>query len=32
MSKVYRYLLRTNEDGLTTLESEMQFINLIFTC
>ena len=26
MSKVYRYLLRTNEDGLTSLESEMQFI------
>lgn len=30
MSKVYRYLLRTNEDGLTTLESEMQFINSYF--
>jgi sensor histidine kinase YesM len=25
MSKVYRYLLRNNEEGLTTLESEMQF-------
>lgn len=30
MSKVYRYLLRTNEEGLTTLESEMQFINSYF--
>jgi LytS/YehU family sensor histidine kinase len=30
MSKVYRYLLRTNEDGLTTLESEMQFIHSYF--
>ncbi|HEX6193624.1 MAG TPA: histidine kinase [Chitinophagaceae bacterium] len=30
MSKVYRYLLRTNEDGLTTLESEMQFIYSYF--
>jgi len=30
MSKVYRYLLRTNEDGLTSLESEMQFINSYF--
>ena len=30
MSKVYRYLLRTNEDGLTTLESEMQFIQSYF--
>lgn len=30
MSKVYRYLLRTNEDGLTTLESEMQFISSYF--
>jgi sensor histidine kinase YesM len=26
MSKVYRYLLRTNEEGLTTLDSDMQFI------
>ena len=30
MSKVYRYLLRTNEEGLTTLESEMQFIYSYF--
>jgi sensor histidine kinase YesM len=30
MSKVYRYLLRTNEDGLTTLEAEMQFIHSYF--
>lgn len=30
MSKVYRYLLRTNEEGLTTLESEMQFIHSYF--
>lgn len=30
MSKVYRYLLRTNEEGLTTLESEMQFISSYF--
>src|SRR5687768_13651504 len=30
MSKVFRYLLRTNEDGLTSLESEMQFINSYF--
>jgi sensor histidine kinase YesM len=30
MSKVYRYLLRTNEDGLTTLDSEMQFIQSYF--
>jgi sensor histidine kinase YesM len=30
MSKVYRYLLRTNEEGLTSLESEMQFINSYF--
>ncbi len=30
MSKVYRYLLRTNEDGLTSLESEMQFIQSYF--
>jgi len=30
MSKVYRYLLRTNEDGLTTLGSEMEFIYSYF--
>ena len=30
MSKVYRYLLRTNEDGLTTLETELQFIHSYF--
>jgi sensor histidine kinase YesM len=30
MSKVYRYLLRSNEDGLTTLESEMNFIQSYF--
>jgi sensor histidine kinase YesM len=30
MSKVYRYLLRTNEEGLTSLESEMQFIQSYF--
>ncbi|HWC55280.1 MAG TPA: histidine kinase [Chitinophagaceae bacterium] len=30
MSKVYRYLLRNNEEGLTTLESEMQFIHSYF--
>jgi len=30
MSKVYRYLLRNNEEGLTTLESEMQFIQSYF--
>jgi len=30
MSKVYRYLLRTNEDGLTTLDSEMDFIHSYF--
>lgn len=30
MSKVYRYLLRTNEDGLTTLETELQFIQSYF--
>ncbi len=27
MAKVYRYLLRTNEGELTTLESELSFIN-----
>ena len=26
LSKVYRYLLRTNEDGLTTLQTEIKFI------
>lgn len=26
LSKVYRYLLRNNEDGLSTLENEMRFI------
>jgi sensor histidine kinase YesM len=30
MSKVYRYLLRSNEDGLTTLEKELQFISSYF--
>jgi sensor histidine kinase YesM len=30
MSKVYRYLLRTNEDGLTTLQAEMDFISSYF--
>jgi sensor histidine kinase YesM len=30
MSKVYRYLLRTNEDGLTSLDAEMQFIHSYF--
>jgi sensor histidine kinase YesM len=30
MSKVYRYLLRTNEEGLTTLDSEMGFIHSYF--
>ncbi len=30
MSKVYRYLLRTNEEGLTTLEAEMHFISSYF--
>jgi sensor histidine kinase YesM len=30
MSKVYRYLLRTNEDGLTTLDTELQFIHSYF--
>jgi LytS/YehU family sensor histidine kinase len=27
LSKVYRYLLRNNENGLSTLKSEIQFIN-----
>ncbi len=30
MSKVYRYLLRTNEEGLTSLEAEMQFTQSYF--
>ena len=30
MSKVYRYLLRNNEDGLATLDTEMQFIQSYF--
>jgi sensor histidine kinase YesM len=30
MSKVYRYLLRTNEEGLTSLDSELQFIQSYF--
>ena len=27
LSKVYRYLLRTNQEGVATLESELKFIN-----
>ena len=30
MSKVYRYLLRNNEEGLASLEKEMQFIQSYF--
>jgi len=30
MSKVYRYMLRNNEDGLTPLEAEMEFIRSYF--
>lgn len=30
MSKVYRYLLKNNEDGLTTLKTELQFIRSYF--
>lgn len=30
MSKVYRYMLRSNEDGLTTVEAETQFIRSYF--
>ncbi|HVZ56026.1 MAG TPA: histidine kinase [Chitinophagaceae bacterium] len=30
MSKVYRYLLRNNEEGLTSLDAEMQFIQSYF--
>ncbi len=30
LSKVYRYLLRNNEDGMSTLQNELQFINSYF--
>lgn len=30
LSKVYRYLLRNNEDGMSTLKSEIQFIKSYF--
>jgi two-component system, LytTR family, sensor kinase len=30
MSKVYRYLLRNNEDGMSTLENEIKFISSYF--
>ncbi|MEO5998411.1 MAG: histidine kinase [Chitinophagaceae bacterium] len=30
MSKVYRYLLRSNEDGLSTVQKELQFIRSYF--
>ena len=30
LSKVYRYLLRNNEDGMSTVESEMKFIQSYF--
>ena len=30
MSKVYRYLLRTNEEELTTLQTELQFVDSYF--
>lgn len=30
MSKVYRYLLRSNEDSLTTVQKELQFIRSYF--
>jgi sensor histidine kinase YesM len=30
MSKVYRYLLRTNEEELTSLQNELQFLNSYF--
>jgi two-component system LytT family sensor kinase len=30
LSKVYRYLLRNNEDGLTTLQNELEFIRSYF--
>jgi two-component system, LytTR family, sensor kinase len=30
LSKVYRYLLKSNEDGLTTLQNELKFIRSYF--
>lgn len=30
LSKVYRYLLRNNEDGLSTLENELKFVQSYF--
>lgn len=30
LSKVYRYLLRNNKDGLSTLEGELKFVNSYF--
>ena len=30
LSKVYRYLLRSNEDGMSTLENELKFIQSYF--
>jgi len=30
LSKVYRYLIRNNEDGMSTLENEMKFIQSYF--
>ncbi|MBL0183857.1 MAG: histidine kinase [Chitinophagaceae bacterium] len=30
LSKVYRYLLRNNEDGMSTLQTELQFIQSYF--
>ncbi|HWB28190.1 MAG TPA: histidine kinase [Chitinophagaceae bacterium] len=30
LSKVYRYLLRNNEDGMTTVENEVKFIDSYF--
>jgi two-component system, LytTR family, sensor kinase len=30
LSKVYRYLLKSNQDGLSTLENEIKFINSYF--
>ena len=30
LSKVYRYLLRNNEDGMSTLKNELQFIHSYF--
>jgi LytS/YehU family sensor histidine kinase len=32
MSKVYRYLLRNNEEGLASLEKEMHSSRVIFIC